>query len=110
MNHYGIEGGAIATFIAGMVCVLGGSYFVHRIFKVYADLNSTLKVSAGSFMLFVISILVDAEGVFLIGWISILFAFYLVFIFLIKVISNDDIRLVRGLYQSFVSTSLTAEP
>jgi len=110
VSNYGIEGGAIATFIAGMVSVLGGFYFVHKIFKVSVDLNSTLKLGAGSLMLFVISILVDAEGVFLLGWILILLAIYLVFLFLIKVINNEDIRLMRELYQSFVSANLTAQP
>ena len=110
VNHYGIEGGAIATFIAGMVCVLGGFYFVHRIFKVCVDLNSTLRICAGSLMLFVISLLVNVEGVLLIGWIFALFALYMAFLFLVKVINNDDIRLMRELYQSFVSINLTAEP
>jgi len=110
VSHYGIEGGAVATFVAGMVCVLGGFYFVHRIFKVGVDLNSTLKLGAGSLMLFVLSILVNVEGVFLLGWILILLALYLAFLFLVKVINNEDIRLIRELYRSFVSPTLTAQP
>jgi len=110
VNHYGIEGGAIATLIVGMVCFAGGFYFVHKIFKVSLDLNSTVKICSGSLMLFGISILVDAEGVFLLGWIFVLMVFYVAFLFLIKAINNEDIRLLRELFQSFVSTGLTAEP
>jgi O-antigen/teichoic acid export membrane protein len=110
VNTYGIEGAAMATFIAGIVCVTGGFCFVHKIFRVSVDLNSTLKLGAGSLVLFVISTLVDAEGVFLLGWILILCVLYLVFLYLIKAINNEDIRLIRELYQSILSPGLTAQP
>lgn len=106
VHHYGIEGAAIATLIAGMVCVLGGFYFVHKIFKVSVDLDSTLKICGGSVLVFVISIVVNAEGVFLLGWILILLAFYLAFLFLIKAINNEDIKLMRELYITFVTESV----
>lgn len=106
VNHYGMEGGAVATLIAGFICFTAGVCFVHRIFKVSVDLNSTLKICGGSLIIFVISTLVNTEGVFLLGWILILFAFYLAFLFLIKAINNEDIKLVRELYITFVSESL----
>ncbi len=110
VSRYGIEGGATATFIAGMVCIVGGFYFVHRIFRVGIDLHSTLKLGAGSLVLFVISTLVKAEGAFLLAWILGLFSLYVVFLVLTRAINNDDIRLIRELYRSFVSPTLTAQP
>jgi len=110
VNHYGMEGGAVATLITGFICFISGVYFVHKIFQVSIELNSTLKICGGSLILFSISILVNTKGVFLLCWILALFAFYLAFLFLIKAINNEDIKLLRELYQSFVSTSLTEEP
>lgn len=110
VNHYGMEGGAVATLITGFICFISGVYFVNKIFKVSIELNSTLKISAGSLILFSISILVNMRGVFLLCWIFALFAFYLVFLFFIKAINNEDIKLLRELYQSFVSTDFTEEP
>ena len=109
VNHYGMEGGAVATLITGFICFISGVYFVHKIFKVSIELNSTLKICGGSLILFSISILLKMKGVFLLGWISVLFAFYLAFLFLIKVINNEDIKLVRELYSSFGSRGLNQE-
>jgi len=103
VKHYGIEGGALATLIAGIICFTSGVYFVHKIFKVSIELNSTLKICVGSIILFVISILFNTEGVFLLGWILIIFAFYLAFLYLIKAIDKEDIKLARQLYSSFWS-------
>jgi stage V sporulation protein B len=103
VNHYGMEGGAVATLIAGIICFTSGVHFVHKIFKVSIELNSTLKISGGSLILFIISIFFNPEKVFLLGWILVIFAFYLAFLFLIKAINKEDIKLVRQLYISFGS-------
>lgn len=109
VNRYGIEGGAVATLIVGTVCIIGGFYFVHKIYKVSVDLNSTLKICGGSLILFGISILVKVEGIFLLGWIFVLLVFYLAFLFITKAINTEDINLLRDLYKFFIPKSLKIE-
>ena len=109
VNLYGMEGGALATLITGVVSLGAGLYFVYRIYQIGVHTRSTLRICLGSGLLFGISVLAKPEGIILIGWMLLLFTLYVAFLFLAKVINHEDILLMKALIRSFVPGSLRAE-
>jgi stage V sporulation protein B len=109
VNLYGMEGGALATLITGVVSLGAGLYFVYRIYQIGVHTRSTLRICLGSGLVFAISVLAKPEGIILIGWILLLFTLYVAFLFLVKVINHEDILLMKALIRSFVPGSLRAE-
>ena len=109
VNLYGIEGGALATLITGMVSLGAGLYFVYRIYMISVHMRSTLRICLAAGLVLGISVLARPEGILLIGWILLLFTLYLAFLFLVKVLNQEDILLMKALVRSFVPGSLRAE-
>jgi len=109
VNLYGIEGGALATSITGLVSLGAGLYFVYRIYQISVHMSSTLRIFVASGLILGISVLAKPGGILLIGWILLLFTLYMAFLFLVKVINHEDILLMKALMRSFVPGSLRAE-
>jgi stage V sporulation protein B len=109
VDLYGIEGGALATLIAGAVSLGAGLYFVYRIFQISVHMASTLRICVASGLVFGISVLTHPAGILLIGWILLLFTLYVAFLFLFKVINQEDILLMKALMRSFVPGRPRAE-
>ena len=101
VNRYSIEGGAAATLITGFVCFMGGFYYVHKIFKVSIDINSTIKIIASSLVILLISLSVHIEGILVVGWCVVMFAIYLGILFLIREIKKEDLILVNDIFRGF---------
>ena len=109
VDRYGIEGGALATFITGAVSLGAGLYFVYRIFQMSVHMASTLRICVASGLIFGISVLAHPGGILLLGWVLLLFILYVAILFMLKVISHEDILLMKALIRSFVPGSLRAE-
>jgi O-antigen/teichoic acid export membrane protein len=109
VDLYGIEGGALATLITGIVSLGAGLYYVYRIYQISVHMSSTLRICVASGLVLGISVLAEPGGILLIGWILLLFTLYVAFLFLVKVINHEDILLMKALIRSFVPGSLRAE-
>jgi stage V sporulation protein B len=100
VNQYGIEGGAMATLITGVFCLLVGIFYVHRIFRVSIEISSLLRIISASLIILLISLSIKIEGILLIFWCIILFSIYLGILLLIREINKEDIRLAKDLLKS----------
>lgn len=105
VKQYGINGGALTTLIVGMLCFIGGIYFVYRIYHVSIDSVSTVKILSASLIIYFISSLVIVNGIPLIGWCALLFLMYFGILFLLKELNKEDFNLVKDLIYSFTGKS-----
>ncbi|MBW1672193.1 MAG: flippase [Deltaproteobacteria bacterium] len=110
IGWYGIEGGALATLSAGVVCCMGGLYYVWKIFGVTVEFKSTIKVFCGALMLLMGCIVFNWDGAFLFGWSLLLAASYLAFLLFVKAITKTDIVLVRELLTAAISEGAKTQP
>jgi len=100
VNHFGMVGGALATFITGVFCFLGGIFYMHRIFKVSIEISSLLRIISASLIILLISLSINIGGILLIFWCIVLFSIYLGILLLIGEINKEDIKLAKDLLKS----------
>ncbi|MFH1759930.1 MAG: oligosaccharide flippase family protein, partial [bacterium] len=97
VNHYGIEGGATATLLAGIFSFTAGLFFIYRIFKISTNFLSIARISSASIVLSVIAHFINAQGVLFIVMCILLFVIYYAILFIIKEINQEDIKLAKEL-------------
>lgn len=96
IKKYALIGSAFATSITSFAIMLIMLYYLHRDFKVSFNLKSLSKVTlAGLLMYFLARLFSQGQFIFIL-WSVILFAFYLIVLYLLKEIKKEDIEFFKG--------------
>lgn len=95
IKRFGLVGSAVATTITSFIVMLAILYYVYRDFGVLIKLKSLLQISAAGIIMYVASLFFSkGEFIFLL-WSAILFALYLIILYLLGGITKDDITYLR---------------
>lgn len=96
IQKYALIGSAVATSITSFIVMLVMLYYLYRDFKVYIKAKSLLKVAiAGTAMYFLAQVFSKGEFIFIL-WSIILFAFYLLVLYLLKEIEKEDLEFFKN--------------
>ena len=95
IKRYGLNGSAIATTITSFITMLMILYFIQRDFGVMIHLKSMLKMSFAGLVMFIASTFFSQGTFIFLLWSTILFALYLLILFLLKEITNQDIDYLK---------------
>ena len=97
IQKFSIVGSAIATSVTSLVIMLFMLWYLYRVFGVTVKLQSFLKTAlAGIILYFVATVFPQGELSFIL-WSVLLFAAYLVFLYVLKEIKKEDIAFLKGI-------------
>lgn len=97
IKKYALIGSAVATSITSFVIMLIMLYYLYRDFRVSIKILSILKIAlAGVLMYFLAQLFSQGEFIFIL-WSIILFAFYLLVLYLLKEIKKEDLEFFKGI-------------
>ena len=96
IKKYALVGSAVATSFTSFLAMLLMLYYLYRDFKVSLKVSSLSKVAlAGVLMYFLAQLFSHGRFIFIL-WSIILFAFYLLVLYLLKEIKKEDLEYFRG--------------
>jgi stage V sporulation protein B len=97
IKKYALVGSAVATSLTSFVIMLIMLYYLHRDFKVSLKIKSLLKIAlSGTLMYFLAQLFSQGEFIFIL-WSIILFAFYLLVLYVLKEIKKEDLEFFKGI-------------
>lgn len=97
IKKYALVGSAVATSVTSFVAMLIMLFYLRRDFGVSMKIKNLFKIAlAGILMYFLASFFPQGKFVFIL-WSVILFAFYLVVLYLLKEIKKEDIQFFKGI-------------
>jgi O-antigen/teichoic acid export membrane protein len=92
---YGIIGSAWATTVSSFLAMLLMVYFLYREFAVVISIKTLIRVILASGGLYFVSKLFSNQGYAFIAWSVILFAVYLIFLYILREIKREDLSLLK---------------
>ncbi|HPN54447.1 MAG TPA: flippase [Candidatus Moranbacteria bacterium] len=95
INKYGIAGSAIATTITSFVVMLAILHYVRRDFGVILELKSLLKIIFSGGLMFTASLFFSKGEFIFIAWSVILFAGYLLILYVLGEITKNDLEYIK---------------
>ena len=91
IKKYALTGSAIATTITSFITMVAVLYYVHRDFGVIIKFRSLLQISVAGIIMYIASLFFNKGGFIFLLWSAILFALYLIILYLLGEITKDDI-------------------
>ena len=97
IKKYSITGSAIATSITSFIIALWILYYLWRDFGALVKIKTFLKTFFAAALMYLASLLFSKGEIVFIAWSSILFAFYLFILYLLKEIKKEDLEIIKTL-------------
>ncbi|MCX6763185.1 MAG: polysaccharide biosynthesis C-terminal domain-containing protein, partial [Candidatus Moranbacteria bacterium] len=97
IKKFSIVGSAMATSITSLVIMVFMLWYLYKVFGVTIKLQSFLKTALAGIILYFVARLFSQGEIIFILWSIILFAFYLVFLYLLGEIKKEDIDYLRNI-------------
>ena len=97
IKKYALVGSAVATSITSFLAMLFMLYYLHRDFQVSMKIKSILKIALAGILTYFLSQLFSQGRFIFILWSIILFAFYLLVLYLLREIKKEDVAYFKGI-------------
>ena len=97
IKKYALVGSAVATSITSFLTMLFMLYYLHRDFQVSMKIKSILKIALAGILTYFLSQLFSQGRFIFILWSIILFAFYLLVLYLLREIKKEDVAYFKGI-------------
>ncbi len=98
--HFGLNGAALATTIAGGFMMIASAVIVYRKFNVLFSIKSVIKIFLSSIVIFFLAKIINVPTFFLPMLYIALFIIYLYLLSAMREITHNDIELVKSLLPS----------
>jgi stage V sporulation protein B len=95
INKYSITGSAIATTITSFIIMVWMLYYLWKEFGVSIKLKMFLKTFLAALLMYLVSLFLPKGEISFIFWSIILFAFYLLVLYLAKEIEKKDLTTIK---------------
>ncbi len=96
---YGIKGAAIASLISSAISLILSSIYVFSKFKALINIGSFVRIVLASSLIYVILVLIEPSGFALLIAYALLSILYLILLLILREIKNEDINLIRTVFQ-----------
>jgi stage V sporulation protein B len=94
-------GAALATSITCFTGLIITCIYIYWKFNALFKISSFLKISFASFFTYLIAMKFSASGIFLLIFYLSLFTIYILILFILREINNEDISFFKGILQKF---------
>jgi stage V sporulation protein B len=95
IKKYSITGSAIATSITSFIIAVWILYYLWKDYGALIKSKTIIKTAFAAFLMYLASLLFSKGEIAFIFWSIILFAFYLLILYLLKEIKKEDIKILK---------------
>ncbi len=95
----GMKGAALASLSASVTAFALGLGYVLKEFRCFMSVKSLITILCGSGIIYFLARWLHPSGFWLLLYYSLLLVFYLLFLYMLKEIKNEDLELVQNLYK-----------
>jgi stage V sporulation protein B len=95
IKQYALVGSAVATTITSFVIMLAILYYIHTFFGKFIGIRSIMNISAAGLLMYFVSFFFSEGKFVFIIWSVILFALYLLMLYVFKEVTKKDFEYVK---------------
>lgn len=99
---YGLVGAALSTTLGSFVAMVIATYFVYKRFRALIPINSVLKIILASLVIYFLTKIISVPVILLPLLYIILFGIYIFMLILLKEVTKDDWKQIRGLIPTWI--------
>ncbi|MDD5396800.1 MAG: flippase [Candidatus Moranbacteria bacterium] len=97
IKKYALAGSALATTITSFATMLAILFFINRDFGVILKMKSLLKITLAGILMFLTTLLCSQGSIIFLLWSTLLFAGYLLILYILKEITADDLNYLKNI-------------